>query len=46
MFALVLVAFVVLVVGRLAVVVRRDRPSSPPRSHFHELDAHGRFDVV
>lgn len=26
------------VIARLAIDVRDDRPSSPPRSHFHEID--------
>lgn len=45
MLALALVAFVLAVVARLVVVVRRDRPSSPPRSHFHETDPWARFPV-
>ena len=38
MFAVLATAFVVAVLGRLAVVVREDRPAAPPRSHQHELD--------
>ena len=26
------------IIAHLAVSVRNDRPSSPPRSHFHEVD--------
>jgi hypothetical protein len=39
MFALVLVlAFVLALAARLAIDIRQDRPASPPRSHWHELD--------
>jgi hypothetical protein len=32
------VAVTVAVIARLTTYVRDDRPSSPPRSHFHEVD--------
>ncbi len=35
--ALIAVA-IVTVVARLVTAVRNDRPSSPPRSHAHEID--------
>jgi HAMP domain-containing protein len=38
MFAIVLIAVAVAV--RLVIVVRNDRPLSPPRSHTHEVDQH------
>jgi hypothetical protein len=38
MFAIVLIALVVIVVARLVTVVMTDRPPSAPRSHTHELD--------
>jgi hypothetical protein len=42
MFALVLVvAFVVALSARLVTDIRQDRPVSPPRSHWHELEATG-----
>ena len=44
MFAIVAIAIAiaaaVAVSARLVIVVRNDRPLSPPRSHFHELDQH------
>ena len=44
MFAILLIAIAiavsVAVAARLVNVVRNDRPLSPPRSHFHELDQH------
>lgn len=32
------VAVTVAVIAHLSIYVRSDRPSSPPRSHFHEID--------
>ena len=32
------VAVTVALIAHLATSVRNDRPSSPPRSHFHEVD--------
>jgi hypothetical protein len=40
MFAIVLIAAAIAVAARLMIVVRNDRPPSPPRSHTHELDQH------
>jgi hypothetical protein len=40
MFTVVIIAAAVAVAARLMVVVRNDRPVSPPRSHTHELDPH------
>jgi len=40
MFALVLIAIVIAVAARLAIVISNDRSLSPPRSHAHELDGH------
>ena len=47
MFVLVFVALALAVVARLAVVVRRDRALTAPRSHTHELGPWGdRFRVI
>ena len=47
MFVLAFAAVALAVLTRLAVVVRRDRALTPPRSHTHELDPWGdRFRVV
>jgi hypothetical protein len=48
MFAIVLIVIAVAVAARLMIVVRNDRPTSPPRSHTHELDQHSArlFSVV
>jgi hypothetical protein len=49
MFAIVLIAIVVIaVVARLVTVVRDDRSLTVPRSHTHELDSHSarQFRVV
>jgi hypothetical protein len=40
MFAIVFIAAAIAVATRLVVVVRNDRPISPPRSHTHEIDQH------
>ena len=40
MFAIVLIVIAVAVATRLVIMVRTDRPLSPPRSHTHELDQH------
>jgi hypothetical protein len=40
MFAIVIIAAAIAVAARLVVVVRNDRPISPPRSHTHEIDQH------
>jgi hypothetical protein len=40
MFAIVLIAVAVAVAVRLMIVVRNDRPLSPPRSHTNEIDQH------
>ena len=40
MFTFVLIAAAIAVAARLMIVVRNDRPLSPPRSHTHELDQH------
>ena len=40
MFAIVLIVIAVAVAARLMIVVRNDRPLSPPRSHTHEVDQH------
>jgi hypothetical protein len=37
-FIVAAVAITVAVITRLAIHVLGDRPSSPPRSHFHEAD--------
>lgn len=40
MFALVIaLAFVLALTARLVKDVRQDRPASPPRSHWHELES-------
>jgi hypothetical protein len=48
MFTIVLIAASVAVVARVAMVVRRDRSLTPPRSHRHEIDPHSarQFRVV
>ena len=47
MFLLLFVALAFTVVARLAIVVRQDRPTDPPRSHTSEMDPRGqRFRVV
>ncbi len=47
MFTFVIIAAAIAVAARLMVVVRNDRPVSPPRSHTHELDQHSaRLDRV
>ena len=38
MFTVVIIATAIAVAARLMIVVRNDRPLSPPRSHTHELD--------
>jgi hypothetical protein len=40
MFTVVAIAAALAVAARLMIVVRNDRPLSPPRSHPHELDQH------
>jgi hypothetical protein len=40
MFTFVVIAAAIAVAARLMIVVRNDRPLSPPRSHTHELDQH------
>ena len=40
MFTFVIITAAIAVAARLMVVVRNDRPLSPPRSHTHELDPH------
>ncbi len=40
MFTFVIIAAAIAVAARLMIVVRNDRPLSPPRSHTHELDQH------
>jgi len=39
-FTVVIIATAIAVAARLMIVVRNDRPLSPPRSHTHELDQH------
>jgi hypothetical protein len=40
MFAVVLIVVAIAIATRVMIVVRNDRPMSPPRSHTHELDQH------
>ena len=48
MFAVVLIVVAIAIATRVMIVVRNDRPMSPPRSHTHELDQHSArlFSVV
>jgi len=40
MFAVVLIVVAIAIATRVMIVVRNDRPMSPPRSHTNELDQH------
>ena len=40
MFALALALMTIAVVAHLVIVVRKDRPLTPPRPAAHELDQH------
>ena len=40
MFAVVLIVVAIAIATRVMIVVRNDRPMSPPRSHTHEIDQH------